>query len=353
MRQSLEPLVVNGAHGEGGGALFRTALSMSALTQQPVKVHTIRGAMRKTGLNSEDMTFMQGLSLACAAEVIGDELDSREVIFRPTRPIRPVNHRLDVQAHEKGNVPGNAITIAESLLPMLARAGGYSQLTLVGETHNNNTLTYDSFERVTLAAHRRQGLYAFPSLLTAGYGYAARGEVAVEIEPSAFEPIVLNSRGDLLRCRAVISGSDVPQPMLDDAADQIRGRFAEIQLECEAEAIMVRGRSPGLSITIWSEFENGFGSASATMQRGMNLQQTLHRAWAGFLEWMESNATVDAYLADQLLLPAALCEGRSAFRTPKVTRRLQTMAFVIKQFLPIKITIIGQEGEPGSVTVER
>ncbi len=31
----------------------------------------------------------------------------------------------------------------------------------------------------------------------------------------------------------------------------------------------------------------------------------------------------------------------------------KTMAFVIKQFLPIKITIIGREGEAGTVTVER
>jgi len=353
MRQSLEPMVLNGAHGEGGGALFRTAIGMSALTSHPVRIHSIRGAMRKVGLNSEDLTFLHALSTSSAAEVTGDELDSREIAFHPTRQVRPITQKLDIQSHEKGSVPGNAITVAEALLPILARSGGYSNLTIVGETHNNNTLTFDTFERVTLAAHRRQGLYAFPNLITAGYGYAARGEIAMEVEPSALEPIVLANRGSLRAARAVVAGSEVPQAMVEDVANQITHRGHSLGIDIEAEAILSRGRGPGVSVTIWAEFEAGIGSASATMQRGMNLANTLERAWEGFQAWYQTDATVDAFLADQLLVPAALADGRSVWRTPIITRRLQTMAYVIKQFLPIKITILGREGEAGTVTVER
>lgn len=353
MRHTLEPHVLNGAHGEGGGALLRTALSVSCLTQQPVRIHSIRGAMRKPGLNSEDLTFLAALSASCRADVEGDDLESREILFHPRRSPQPLNMNLDVHSHEKGLVPGNALTIAESLLPVLARTGGYSNLTITGETHNNNTLTYDAFERVTLAAHRRQGLYAFPSLLTAGYGFGGRGEVALEVEPSAVEPITLSNRRGLLSCSAVITGSEIHNAMLEDAKARVEKRFEDARIEGEVETVLVRGRSTGLSITVWAEFEGGIGCGSATMQRGMNLIQTIDRAWNQFYEWFVGDSTVDPYLADQLLLPAVLAEGRSTFRTQIVTRRLQTMAFVIKQFLPIRITILGREGEPGTVTIER
>ena len=38
-----EPLVLDGAKGDGGGALVRTALAMSAITQQAVRIENVRG----------------------------------------------------------------------------------------------------------------------------------------------------------------------------------------------------------------------------------------------------------------------------------------------------------------------
>jgi RNA 3'-terminal phosphate cyclase (ATP) len=72
-----------------------------------------------------------------------------------------------------------------------------------------------------------------------------------------------------------------------------------------------------------------------------------------FLEWYQTSATVDPFLADHLLLPAVLCEEPSLFTVSRVTPRLLTMAWVIKQFFPIHLTILGIEGEPGTVRISR
>ncbi len=352
-RTTAEPIVVNGSHGEGGGALLRTALSMAALTQRPVRVHTVRGAMRRTGLAAEDMAFLHALARSTSADVDGDEPGSREVVFRPTRLPRPIDERFEIGSFEKGSVPGNALVVLESLIPVLARAGGYSRVTVVGETYNENTLTYDAFHRVTLPAHFAQGVYTEPTQVTAGFGWGAKGEVRLEVEPSVVCPIDWRARGRVVQARGVIAVSGLEQGIAERGASRVAGLFAEHGLSGEVEVVGVRSAQPGVFVTVYVQFERGAGVGTAIGQKGLRMEAVVDSAFRNLREWLDTDATVDPFLADQLLLPAALAEGSSAFTTPRVTRRLVTMAWVIRQFLPVPITIKGQEGYPGTVTVER
>lgn len=344
---------INGSHGEGGGALLRTALVVSALTSQPLHVRQVRGAMRKPGLNSEDLTLIQALSECVQADVEGNETESQTLTFSPRSQPRPLRLQLDVQAHEKGQTPGSALIIAQSLLPVLARSGGYSTLKLLGETHNNGAISYDAFECSSLAGSRAQGIYAFPALAQAGFGFAGRGEVHLDVEPSVIEPLNWSKRGTRVKAGIRLVTSQIP----DDQITIVRSGLTELkgiaELDAEFEEITLKGKNPGLSLTIWEQFENGAGSASVCLGRGVAINEVAPTAVANFLKWHDTDATVDAYLADQLLVSAAFANGRTFYTTPQVTRRLVTMAWVIKQFLPIKITIMGRENEAGTVTIER
>ncbi len=353
MTDPVAPIVINGSHAEGGGVLLRTALATSALTQQPLRLHHVRGALRKPGIVSEDLCLIRALGAICAAELDGDELGSDHLLFAPTRPPRGLNQRLDIQAFESGTTPGNALIVLESLLPVLARSGVYSRVIVQGETHNPNALSFDAFDRVTLGAHRRQGLYAFANLAIAGFGYGAKGEVGLEVEPSAIAPLEWTKRGNLLRCSAVVTTAGLPDEVGLRGAQSVEMLLRAKGLKGEVEEQKVRSRGPGAHITVWAEFENGFGAGSAGGRPGVRIEQVAESAFANFAEWFDSDATVDPYLADQLLLPAAMAEGLTTYTTPCVTRRLVTMAWVVKQFLPIRVTVLGQEGSPGTVAVER
>lgn len=353
MKPALEPVVINGSHGEGGGALLRTALSMSALTQQPVRLHSIRGALRKQGLNSEDLTFLSALATATDAEVTGDELDSKELVFAPRRPPRALVMRLDTGSFQKGGAVGSVGVIAQSLLPVLARTGAYSQLTIVGETYGNSTISFDALERTTLSVHREQGVYAFASMAWAGFTATARGEVVFEVEPSVPLPLAWDSRGELLACRAVVAYAEVSDDIVQRGLKRVQECFKTKGKDVDVEAYAVRSRAPGVSVTVWAEFERGRGSGTALGQRGVRMENVVDSAFGAFSEWFDSTATLDAYLADQVLPLAVMAEGKTIFSTPRITRRLVTVAWVIKQFIPVHITIKGQEGYPGTVTVER
>lgn len=353
MAVSQSPIVINGSHGEGGSALLRTALCMSALTQQPTRIHNVRGATRKPGLTAEDLTAIRALAMSCNAEVVGDELESQDLQFHPRRQPRPVNHQFDIASHEKGAVPGNAVVVLETLLPVLARSGSYSHLTVAGETYNRNALTYDYFQRVTLQAHRAQGIYADPSLHWAGFGYAGKGEVSLEIEPSVPNGLQWESRGESRLFGAVMAVAGLADHVQRRGKERLMQLARGAQIELEVAVQEVRSRAQGAFVTLWGEFECGLGGGTAMGAKGLPMEAVVDTAFAEFERWLQSEATVDAFLADQLIIPAALADAETSYRTPLVTRRLTTISRVVKQFLPIHITVHGREGEPGLVTVTR
>lgn len=347
-----EPIVINGSHGEGGGALLRTALVMSALTQIPLRIHNIRGALRKPGLNSEDLLVLAILSASCRAEVEGDDLGSLDVRFAPSRPPRAVDQRFDIGAYEKGSVSGSAPVVVESVLPVLIRAGAYSRLSVLGETHGQNTLGFDAFERSALSAHRAQGVCAFPSLVSAGYGTGAVGEMRLDIEPSLPNSVDWSGRGDLVKCGAVVSYSDLSDDIAARGVRHLRKGLVDMSAEADIEAMALPSKGAGISVTVFAEYENGRGSATVNGQRGVKIENVVDNAIRAFEEWVRSGASVDPFLADQMLLLGIQAQGKTVYSTQRVTRRLTTMVWVSKQFMPLHMTVKGAEGFPGVVSIE-
>ena len=353
MQSSVEPLVINCSFGEGGGAMFRTAIVLSALSQIPIRLHSIRGALRRKGLNSEDLTLLTAMSASCRAEVIGDNLDSNEVMFIPHRNARALRATFDVGAFEKGNVPGAATVILQSLIPALARSGAYSSVRIIGETHAKNILGFDAMEQSTLYALRQQGICAFTSLAQAGYGTGSPGEMTLDIEPSKPNSVDWTSRGNTLGCGAVISYSGIPESIIERGLARLRERLAEVNIEADVWSQEVPSKGTGVSITIWAQCETGCGTGQATGERGLRIESVVDSAFSSFKEWFCSDAAVDQYLADQMLLPAVLAEGKTTITTQLLTRRLISMAWLVKQFIPVQIMIKGEEGYPGTITIER
>jgi RNA 3'-terminal phosphate cyclase (ATP) len=84
-------------------------------------------------------------------------------------------------------------------------------------------------------------------------------------------------------------------------------------------------------------------------KRGKPAEQVANDACDEFFEFMQTNATIDKYLADQLLLYMALARGRSTLITSHITSHLHTNAWLIEQFLPVKFDI---DSSIGKVSVE-
>lgn len=345
-------IVLDGSYGEGGGALLRTALAMSALTEQAVRIEGVRGSTRHPGLDPEDLTLLRALVESTAAETTGAEIGSNTLAFLPTRRPKALNGKL-ATVRGNGNRGPNANIVLNALLPVLAGAGAYSVLECEGETYGAGSLGYDAFAEGTLAALRRCGLYAFPDLVEAGYGRESRGSVSMDVEPSALTGLNWTERGRALGLRARVVSSGVPRDVGERAAAHLRRLAANAGLEIEAEARVVESAKPGMHVTVWAEYERGHGGGAAMGGRGVPAEALAQAAFSETTDFMETGACLDPYLADQCLLPLVLSTEASAIRISKLTQRFLTAVWVVKRFTPIRLTVRGSENHMGLVTIER
>ena len=90
----------------------------------------------------------------------------------------------------------------------------------------------------------------------------------------------------------------------------------------------------------------GFSSLGA---RGKPAERVADEAADALLHFLDSKATIDHHLADQILIYLATMAGRYQFITSTVTQHLLTNAWVIEQFLPVQFEITGGLGEVGTV----
>jgi RNA 3'-terminal phosphate cyclase (ATP) len=86
-------------------------------------------------------------------------------------------------------------------------------------------------------------------------------------------------------------------------------------------------------------------------QLGKPAERVADEAVDAFLIFDSSGASVDPYLADQLLLPLAFSSGDSELHTSQITPHLLTNAEIIRLYLPAKIDIMGEAGQPGIVRI--
>src|SRR5579862_7999130 len=146
------PIIIDGSYGEGGGALMRTCLVMSSLTEQPVRVDGVRSGTNYPGLDYEDLLLLRALAKSCAAEIVGGAVGATSVSFLPTRRPRSLNGDLGLPEEAVEGRSASAPVVLGSLLPVLARTGSYSQISLSGETYGNRSLSFDYFLNVTVPA---------------------------------------------------------------------------------------------------------------------------------------------------------------------------------------------------------
>lgn len=343
---------LDGAHGEGGGSIIRAGLTMSALTGQSVHIKNVRGALNKPGVNAIDLGLINILSKATNAKVEAS-FGASEIYFKPTKQVAPVSDRVDLNSLAKSSNPGSATLVLQSLLAPLCRAGGLSNISCRGGTHVPFAPSYDYFRLVTLPAFAQVGIGALLTLDTASYSARGSGEISIEIEPSSLNGIDFSTRGKLISLKCVIAISELPESVGIRGIKCVSLAAEKQGMSVKTELVKYRSGSPGACASFGAIFEAGFGGSQFIGERGLPMEDVIEKAFADFVHWLNSEKGTDEFLGDQLLIPAVLSRENCAYTTSRITPTLLTTAWVIKQFMPAKITILGDEGSTGEVKISK
>lgn len=329
-------LQIDGSKGEGGGQIVRTSLALAMLTGQAMTISELRAKRSKPGLARQHLVAVRAAAEICHAEIEGDHLGSRKLVFKP-REVRPGDYHFSIGS------AGSATLVLQTVLPPLLVASGPSTLTIEGGTHNPLAPPFEAFAHAYLPLVQRMGPIVDARLKRHGFFPAGGGCVVVAVQPTdqltGFE-LFDHSEWTLRQVRAIIS--KLPRSIADRECNTIAQLSGWPPSSfCVDEVLDARGPGNVVLITLrCPEVTDVFTSFG---QRGVRAEIVAERVWQQADSFLQSGAPVGPHLADQLILPLAISAwqggGGGAVRTSEVTGHAETHLELVAQILGVKTAI--------------
>ena len=335
-------VVVDGSHGEGGGQVIRTSVALSALTGKPVRITNIRAKRCTSGLRAQHVSGVDAVAQMCNAEVKGASIGSEEIDFFPESI---ETKHLSVKISTAGSI------------------GLVLQALLIPAMHIKDRIEIDICGGATFGKWSPPLLYTkhvlFPILLKMGYkaemdivkhGHYPKGgaEVKVVIYPLLkLKGIDISERGKLLKICGIAHSSDiltkaqVSERLAESARKYLWERY-DVPIDIDVQ--YSKSDSTGTSIVLWAEFENTVMGADCLGEKRMSARKVGVLAAEQLSRSINSGASVDEYMTDQLPPYIAFACGPSSYTAPSFTGHAKTNIDVVGKFLDRKFDVDEKDG---------
>ncbi len=333
-------LHLDGSSFSGSGTIVRFGLPLAALTGQVLRLTNIRAKRASPGLRPQHLKAAQAVTQLCHGSLEGAEVGSRELIFRPGRLPQGGRFRWDI------GTAGSTTMLAFALLPLAAFAQGRHTFRLTGGLFQDFAPSAFHLQYALLPLVRRMGLHADLRVLRPGYVPRGGGSIELTVEPvqGTLSPLTMPERRGELSYWGVSLSSHLAQrhvsERMADACQEVlarRGCRADIRLLNDETA-----HQAGAALALFAEGDGallGADRAGALRRRAESIGRFVAR---DLLDDLDSGATVDRHLADQLIIFAALAPGMSEWRIPQVTDHVHTNIWLVETMLGTEVHIDGQ-----------
>lgn len=333
---------VDGSAGEGGGQILRTALSLSAVTGEAIRVESVRARRDRPGLRRQHLAALRAAAEVTGAEVEGDAPGSTTVVFRPGA-VRPGRY-----AFSTGGA-GSAPLVLQTVVPPLLGAGEPSVVAVEGGTHNPWAPPFPFLDRAFGPLLRRMGARIEMELERPGFYPAGGGRIRARIGATdGLRPLELRERGPVRELRATALVSALPRHIAEREIRTVQGILG---IDERSARIVEVDEPEGPGNAVWIEVESaevtevftGFG------RKGVPAEEVAEGAARDAAAYLDADVPVGPRLADQLLVPLAVAGG-GVFRTVELTPHARTNAGVVDALAGVEVRMDEEAG--GSWRVE-
>jgi RNA 3'-terminal phosphate cyclase (ATP) len=231
-------------------------------------------------------------------------------------------------------------------------AGGTSTVIIRGGTHVPWSPSFHYLSLNWLPVLQRIGFRIEIDMKTAGFYPRGGGEISAKINTvQKIEPITLTGRGQLKQISGISGVANLDRRIAERQRNRVVHRMGSRYPLNDLRIQKLSARSKGTFLLLLAEFEGSRTCYCALGAKGKRAELVADEAIDAMEAFLGTDAAIDQYLADQLLLPLAFANGISTLHTCEVTQHLATNAEVIRAFLPVGIKIDGRLGEPGIIKV--
>ncbi|MBS3168001.1 RNA 3'-phosphate cyclase [Candidatus Woesearchaeota archaeon] len=321
----------------GGGQILRSSLSLSVLTQKPFKIINIRKKRSNSGLQRQHLTAVNSIAEICKAKVKGNELDSTELEFIPSK-VNSGNYKFDI------GTAGSTTLVLETILPPLIFAiNEPSNISIIGGTANPLAPPALDIREVFLWHLKNLGIDINLEIEKEGFYPKGGGIIKAKIvsckelkEIKLQEP----NHGQHYEETNVIAVCSKELKEKEVAKRMIKGFKLNFPIKenIKNEEIYTNTLSPGCYLHA-SYCYNGCKLGMSVLGEKTKKSEDIGKECALKLkEEMKSGENVDSFTADQLLIYMAI-KGSGEIRVSKITDHTITNIQTIEKFLDVKFKI--------------
>ena len=318
-------LKINGEHGEGGGQIIRSAITLSCITKQPIHLENIRKNRKVIGLRPQHLTAIKIIQKITNAEVIGAEIGSTELKFIP-------GNVKSLELIEDVGTAGSISLILQVLIPVVAISQKKLDLKIKGGTDVLWSPSIDYTQYVLREAYSRMGIKFSLELCKRGYYPKGGGEINLHVNPSNLKSISFTKR-KTNSVKLICTYSKISIEKIKNEVKEIKQKLTKENFIVETEIKNEEATDSGASMLIYSIDEHSIIGIDAlfdkkTQKFDLNID-----------EFIKNSVGIDGNLADMLVVTASLGHEKTIFRVKEISKHLETNLFVTSKITGCKYGI--------------
>lgn len=334
-------LEIDGAYGEGGGQLLRTAVALAALTGMAARISNIRAGRAKPGLAPQHLAAVRAVAELCQARVGGLALHARQIEFTPGR-LRGGAFRVDV------GTAGSTMLVLQALIPVAIAAGAACRVAISGGTDVRGAPPLDYVRQVLLPLLGRMGAKLGLEVRRRGYYPRGGGEIAISFARATLQPQRWENPGRLRRVGGLSHVANLPPGIAERMRDAALRQLSLARVAATIDTAILGGEQAigsGGAVVIWAEAADTVLGAGLVAERGVRAETLGSAAARDLAGDLAAGAALDLHAADQILVYLALAGGESSFTVRTLTGHALTTMWLIEQFLPVRFERLKMDGK--------
>lgn len=337
---------IDGSQKSGSGTIVRDVVPFSILVGKELRLKNIRVKRDKPGLRPQHLRAIEASAQICQGQVEGAAIGSKAIGFKPGKVISGGEFNWDI------GTAGSTTMLALSIVPLALFANVPSSYKITGGLFQDFAPSVYHLKYVLFPILKGMGINLDLEIIQPGYVPQGKGQIKVSVMPleKKLNPVTLVGQGKLIEINGIslsslLKAREVSERMAKECRRKLKAKGYDPKIEVfydtkEKPAYKRASIQAGASLATWARTDTGclIGSDMAGA-RGRPAEFIGKQVAKNLIEDLESKATVDRHLADQLIPFAALAEGWSAYIIPKMTEHIEARLWLVKKILGAKAEV--------------
>ena len=341
-------ITIDGGQKSGSGTIVRDAVPFSVLTGEELFLTNIRANRPKPGLRAQHLRGIEASAHICQGELSEAKIGSKEIRFKPGNQIRGGTFKWDIET------AGSTTMLALSIIPLALFADKPSRYEITGGLFQDFAPSIYHVKHVLLKILETMGIHVDIKIIRPGYVPKGNGQIEVKVLPvgNIIKSLVLVDQGKTTGIKGIALSSLLQERKVSDRMTkecqrrlEFKGFVPDIDILYDNKNNPIYHRpsiQAGASLAVWAETDSGclIGSDMAGAL-GRPAEYIGKKVADRLVAALETEATVDEHVADQLIPFCGLADGWSSYKMPKMTDHIETRLWLVEKMLGAKTEVKG------------